>query len=68
MTNVISVTEFAAEYRVTKAGGGTTWYPCRVVGVVHEGSFDNGRFIMITEGEDGQLHTGSVQSVRPLAA
>ena len=62
--SVISIPEFAAEYPVKKRGGGTDWYSCRVVGVCHEGAFDEGQFIIITEGEDGNLYTSAMLSVR----
>ncbi|MER8743866.1 hypothetical protein NKH54_12350 [Mesorhizobium sp. M1004] len=64
MTNAISIAPFEAEYPIKKMGGGTSWYPCRVVGVVHDGSHDQGRFVIITEGDDGQLYASSVPSVR----
>lgn len=64
MSNVIPVTEFEAEYPIKKMGGGTSWYPCQVVGVAHDGSYDQGRFVVITEGEDGQMYTSSFPTVR----
>lgn len=63
-TNVISIEPFEAAYPIKKMGGGTSWYPCQVVGVTHEGAFSEGRFVMITEGDDGQLYTSSMPTVR----
>ena len=64
MTNVISIEPFDAEYPIKKMGGGTTWYACRVVGVSHDGPYDEGRFIIMTESDDGQLYTSSMPTVR----
>lgn len=63
-TNVISIAPFEAAYPIKQMGGKTNWYPCQVVGLMHEGAFDEGRFVMITEGEDGQIYTSTVPSVR----
>ncbi|WP_457154820.1 hypothetical protein [Mesorhizobium sp. P5_C1] len=63
-TNVISIAPFEAAYPVKQMGGKTNWYPCQVVGVVHDGSYDQGRFVVITEGDDGQLYTSSFPTVR----
>ncbi len=64
MTNVIPVQPFEAEYPIRNMGGGTNWFPCQVVGVVHEGEHEQGRFVAIIEGEDGQLYTNSFLTVR----
>ncbi|MER9392214.1 MULTISPECIES: hypothetical protein [unclassified Mesorhizobium] len=64
MTNAISIAPFEAAYPVKKMGGKTDWYACQVIGVVHDGSHDQGRFVIITEGDDGQMYTSSMPSVR----
>lgn len=65
-SNVISIAPFEATYPVRQMGGETNWYRCQVVGVVHDGTYDEGRFVMIMEGDDGQMYTSSVPTVRRL--
>ncbi|ESY58305.1 hypothetical protein X744_12850 [Mesorhizobium sp. LNJC372A00] len=64
MSNVIAIEPFDAAYPVKQMGGKTNWYQCQVIGVVHDGSHDQGRFVIITEGDDGQMYTSSMPSVR----
>lgn len=63
-SNVISIAPFEATYPVRQMSGETNWYPCQVIGVLHDGAYDEGRFVMILEGDDGQMYTSSVPSVR----
>lgn len=61
---VISIEPFDAMYPVRKMGGKTAWYHCRIFGLLHEGALDEGRFVVVTKTEDGDLYTTSLPSVR----
>ncbi|WP_155256218.1 hypothetical protein [Mesorhizobium loti] len=63
-SNVISIEPFEAEYAVRQMGGGEKWYSCRVVGIADDSPHDSGRFLIITDDEDGNLYTGSANKVR----
>ncbi len=62
--NAIPVPPYEAEYRVRYTSGKTEWLPCEVVGVDVPDAWGDGKFVIVTEDEDGNSYSGITDVIR----